>query len=90
MENFKHNLNVKYRQKKTNHKTTEYQYVYLLTKKDTSEFLCYLAKITPSKKNNTKFIWQDYFENIKDAAKAVDLKLISLGMPPVNILVKKV
>jgi len=61
---------------------TEYKYVYLVKNNTTVN------------NENTKYRGAvcgkySYFDNIKDAAKWVDLRLIEQGKEPVNILVRK-
>lgn len=73
--------------KKSTNKTI-YKYVYHVINHRTGKE-SYVCQMQKSKKNNLKFKWSKAFENINDAAKAVDLKLISVGREPVNILKKK-
>lgn len=61
---------------------TEYKGVYITTRngKDKVIYLCLNIK-------NKQY--RGYFDTLKEAAIAVDKRLIENGMPPVNILVKK-
>ena len=34
-------------------------------------------------------LWGKYFDDLRDAAKAVDIKMIEQGREPINILVRK-
>ena len=58
---------------------TEYKYVKSMTYEGVT---VYYAQVS-------RYGWSKMFEDIKEAAKAVDLKLISKGKKPVNILKPK-
>lgn len=57
---------------------TEYKYVKSMTYEGVTVYYAQLSR----------YGWSKMFEDIKEAAKAVDLKLISKGKKPVNILNK--
>ena len=59
--------------------STKYKYV---SEMEVEEKRCYHARIS-------NFLWKKYFDDLRDAAKAVDLKMIEKGKEPVNILVRK-
>jgi len=48
-----------------------------------------LLGVTYYKAQLNKYKWYKFFDNEKDAAKAVDLKLIEKGLKPINILKEK-
>ena len=61
--------------------STKYKYV---SEMEVGGKRCYHARIS-----NSNILWGKYFDDLRDAAKAVDIKMIEKGKEPVNILVRK-
>lgn len=61
--------------------STKYRYV---SEMEVDGKRCYHARITTS-----HILWEKYFDDLRDAAKAVDIQMIEKGKEPVNILVPK-
>jgi len=68
---------------------TKYKYVGTYKHKETGKEY-HKVKLCPGKKLKLNFYWEAVYDNLEEAAKAVDIKLIELGLEPVNILKRKV
>ena len=76
------------RQYKVVKKSDKYKYIYLVKSPKTHKEL-WVAKLGPKYNPTVGLSWIAYFDNEKDAALAVDKKLIAAKKEPVNILKRK-